>query len=406
MKKSLFLIFIILGLSMAHSQDLMSYIQEAEANNLEIQAYSYRYDVATEKTNEVNSLPNTELGFGVFTSEPETRTGAQKMRFSIKQMMPWFGTITARQNYTSSIANALYEDLVVAQRQLRMAVSQSYYKLYAISAKREVLQENAMLLATYETIILKSVEVGNASLLDVLKLQMRKNDIDRQIKLMDQQYLSEQTVFNHLLNRDVTLDVIVVSNLTLPDHDRITSELELDLHPELIKFDRLYESVVQSELVNKKEAAPSIGIGIDYIPVEARHALSFSDNGKDIMMPMVSLSVPVFSHKKKSITAQNNLKQKALTAEKNNRKNILTDLLVAAISEQQSAKISFDTFASNIEKVSNGLDLLLKNYENQIVNFKDILELQELQMKLKVSKIEAVKSYFVQSSMINYLSNN
>ena len=124
------------------------------------------------------------------------------------------------------------------------------------------------------------------------------------------------------------------------------------------------------------------------------------------MMPMVSLSVPVFSHKKKSITAQNNLKQKALTAEKNNRKNILTDLLVAAISEQQSAKISFDTFASNIEKVSNGLDLLLKNYENQIVNFKDILELQELQMKLKVSKIEAVKSYFVQSSMINYLSNN
>ena len=85
---------------------------------MEIQAYSFRYDVATEKTNEVNSLPNTELGFGVFTSEPETRTGAQKMRFSIKQMMPWFGTITARQNYTSSIANALYEDLVVAQRQL------------------------------------------------------------------------------------------------------------------------------------------------------------------------------------------------------------------------------------------------------------------------------------------------
>ena len=107
-----------------------------------IQALELRYNIAKEKVNEVNTLPNTTVAAGYFVSEPETRTGAQRARFSVSQMLPWFGTITARENYASSMAETEYAEIVIAKRKLALSLAQSYYNLYGIQAKQKVLQEN------------------------------------------------------------------------------------------------------------------------------------------------------------------------------------------------------------------------------------------------------------------------
>ncbi len=398
-------ILALLVISLTQGQDLQSYILEAEANNLELQALGYKNDIALEKVNEVNSLPNTELGFGFFVHETETRTGAQKLRFSVRQMMPWFGTITARQNYASTLANVEYENLVLAQRKLRLAVAQSYYILFAIQAKKDVLDDNIKLINTYETIALNAVSVGKASLVDVLKLQMRQNELNRQKELLNQASRKEETAFNHLLNRDPEMNVPLVSDLTIPELDVLNDDDAIELHPELVKYDKLFASVTGAELVNKKESSPNLGLGIEYVSVEARSGLEIEDNGKDMLMPMLNLSIPIFSHKYKSQTVQNNLKQQALLSEKNNRRNQLVDILVAAQSERESARISYQTFSLNIEKAIYSLDLLLKNYEVQSKDFKDLLETQELLLNLEVAKIDALKNYYSQSAIINYLSN-
>jgi len=61
-----------------NAQQLASYIQEAQDNNPEIQAFELRYNIAEEKVNEANTLPDTQISAGYFISEPETRTGAQR----------------------------------------------------------------------------------------------------------------------------------------------------------------------------------------------------------------------------------------------------------------------------------------------------------------------------------------
>ena len=195
------ILFSIFSLLSVQSQDLNTYIQEAEANNPEVQAFEIRYNISKEKVEEANALPNTEVSAGVFVSEPETRTGAQKARFSIKQMLPWFGTITARENYASAVAEVDYVDIAITKRKLRLSVSQSYYELFAIKEKQGVLDENIQLLKTYERMALTSVEVGNASAVDVLRLQIRQNELKEQKEVLRQAHLSEQNVFNNLLNR-------------------------------------------------------------------------------------------------------------------------------------------------------------------------------------------------------------
>ncbi|GAA4809252.1 TolC family protein [Litoribaculum gwangyangense] len=401
--KTVFFLLSILFCLKGNAQQLETLIDEALENNPEIQKFELQYKRVSEKVNEVNTIPNTEFGVGYFVSEPETRTGAQRFKVSAKQMLPWFGTITSREDYVTSLADAKYEDIVIAKHKLMASVSQSYYNLYANQAKQQVLTDNIKLLETYETIALTSVEVGKASAVDVLRLQMRQNDLQQLKDVLQQQFLAEQTNFNNLLNRDNTIEVSVVDSLTIPIEDFEINTESLSIHPELVKFDKLYQSVEKSELLNQKESSPMIGFGLDYINVEERPDMDFSDNGKDIVMPMVSVSIPIFNKKYKSISKQNELEQQEILSQKQERLNILETLLSKAINERISARISYATQTKNLKQAKDAEDILIKSYETGTINFNDVLDIQELQLKFQMNQIESIKTYYVQSVIINYL---
>lgn len=386
------------------AQTLETYILEAENNNPEVQAFELRYDISKEKVEESDAFPRTELSAGVFVSEPETRTGAQKARFSVKQMLPWFGTITLRENYASSLAEVDYLDIVITKRKLRLSVSQSYYELYTIKEKQIVLEENIQLLKTYEKLALTSVEVGGASAVDVLRLQIRRNDLMEDKLILEQEFQALQTQFNNLLNRDEATSITLVDGLVIYEPIEIGLN-ELELHPELEKYDRLYESVAHSEVLNQKEGNPNIGFGLDYIPVAKRPGLDFSDNGKDILMPMVSLSIPIFNNNYKSRTVQNELRQEEINSQKANRRNLLESILSDALNKREASYIKHRTQLSNLEQAKDAEEILIKNYETGTIDFNDVLDVQELQLRFQLKLIEAVKDNYVQTAIINYLTN-
>ncbi|EWH14694.1 TolC family protein [Cellulophaga lytica] len=403
MKRIIYTLIGLLTFSVSNAQELEVLINEALNNNPVIQKFELQYRIASEKVNEVNTIPNTEFSVGYFVSEPETRTGAQRFKVSAKQMLPWFGTIASRENYVSALADAKYEDIVVAKRKLMASVAQSYYYLYANKAKQEVLSENIKLLETYETLALTSVEVGKASAVDVLRLQMRQNEMQQLKDVLSQQFLAEQTNFNKLLNRKNDTAVSVVDGLMMPSEDFEITTKNLALHPELLKYDKLYQSIEQSELLNQKESSPMIGFGLDYINISERPDMNFSDNGKDIVMPMVSVSIPIFNKKYKSQTKQNKLQQQEITAQKQERLNTLETLLSKAINERISTRISYETQTKNLKQAKDAENILIKSYETGTIDFNDVLDIQELQLKFQMNQIESVKTYYVQSTIINYL---
>ena len=405
MKNIKLIICLLFVSALAKAQQLQSFIQEAESNSPEIQLYNLRHNIAEEKVNEADWLPNTLISAGYFVSETETRTGAQRARFSVSQMLPWFGTITARENYASSIADAEYVEIVIAKRKLALSVSQSYYSLYTIKAKQKVLDENIELLRTYEKLALTTVEVGKASAVDVLRLQIRQSELQQQKEVLEVTYLGEQTAFNNLLNRDGNTSVTIFEALMLPNEDIFYDENNLSLNPELLKYDKLYESIAQSELLNQAESNPMIGFGLDYLPVSDRPDMNFSDNGKDILMPMVSVSIPIFNKQYDSRSKQNELKQLEINAQKENRLNLLESAFAKAISQRNQARIKYNTQEKNLKQANDAEEILIKNYETGTIDFNDVLDIQELQLKFQINQIESVKMYYVQSAIINYLIN-
>ncbi|WP_438423526.1 TolC family protein [Aquimarina macrocephali] len=388
-----------------HAQQLELYIQEGWRNSSNIQYFELRYAVAKEKIKEVNTLPNTQLSAGYFVSEPETRTGAQRAKFSVKQKLPWFGTITARENYSTAMAETEYVDIVIAKRKLALSISQSYYKLFAIQSKQKILEDNILLLQTYEKLALTSIEVGKSSAVDVLKLQMRQNELEQHKAVLKESFLAEQIAFNALLNRDSGIDMIVPGKMDIPSEDPITNKENLQLNPELIKYDKIYESIKQSELLNRKEKSPQIGFGLDYIPVSERNDVTINDNGKDIIMPMVSFSIPIFNKRHDSRTRQNKLRQQEITAQKEERLNHMETILGKAVSNRNTARIKYNTQKENLKQAKNAEEILIKSYETGTIDFNDVLDIQELQLKFQLNQIESIQLYYTQAAIINYLTN-
>ncbi|CAM1342046.1 TolC family protein [Tenacibaculum aestuarii] len=384
-------------------QDLQEYINIALENSPEVQQFDAQYRRISEKKEEVNTLPNTEFGAGYFVSEPETRTGPQKFKLSVKQMIPFFGTISARENYVSSLADASYQDMMVVKRKLMTSVAQLYYKLYELKAKQNVLDENIELLKTYEKLALTSVGVGKASAVDVLRLQIRQNELNQQKEVLVETFSGIEKAFNKLLNQDIMTSISVVDSLPIPAEAAKIQPSNLQLHPELVKFDKMYTSVEKSELLNQKEKQPMIGFGLDYVNVAERTDMDMAENGKDIVMPMISLSIPIFNKKNTSVTKQNKLQQEEILFQKQQRYNTLETVLYRAVSDRNAAMISHKTQLKNLEQAKNAEQILVKSYETGTIDFNDVLDIQELQLKFQTNMITSEVTYYTQSTIINYL---
>ena len=398
---------ILLGTTVvAPAQDLSAYIAQAEAQNPALQAYALRYDLAQEQVNEVNSLPDTEFGVGYFVETPETRVGAQRARFSVKQMLPWFGTIAKRQEYQNALADNEYLEYVIAKRKLSLEVAQSYYQLYGIHAEEQVVQQNLDLLDRFKELALNAVEVAEASVVDVLKLEMRQNELNAQLAILDERKRAAAVQFKNILNVAQETPIQLVDSLTIPQLETSDSIDALETNPELLKYDARYKSISQAELLNQQESAPKWGVGLDYIPVSERTDLFPADNGKDIVMPMVSVSVPIFNSKYKSVTRQNELLQQRITAEKEQRLKYLENLLAEAKQYRNAARINFNAQQQNIAQAQDAEAILLKSYETGTIDFSDVLDIQELQLSFQRKQIQAVQDFYEQTALINYLTNN
>lgn len=398
-----FLVFLLFFGWSSQGQQLEFLIEEAISNSPEIQKFDFQYKMASEKVNEVNSLPNTEFNFGVMAIAPEMDMPMERFKVSVMQMLPWFGTISAREDYAASMAEAQYVEVTIAKQKLALSVSQFYYLLYEIRAKQDVLDKNIALLQTYEQLALNSLEVGEASAVDVLRLQIRQNELNQEKEVLIQKNQGIQAALNSLMNRQYDKEVSVVSSLNIPEEDNFYSYESLTVNPELLKYDKLDQSVEQSELLNQKESGPMIGFGVEYVNQE--NSPMITSSFKDMVMPMVSVSMPIFNNKYKSQTKQNELRKQEIQFQKEESLNALKSKFAKALSERNQAKLKFNIQEKNLKQAKDAEEILIKSYETGTINFNDVLDIQELQLKFGINQIEAIKEYYTQSAMINYLTN-
>ena len=403
MKKTIFYLITLLLSTALQAQSLEHYLSLALSNNPQLQALNMRYEIAEEKINQAASVPKATFGAGYFASEPETRTGPQRFKLSVSQMLPWFGTLKARQDYARSLVETEGLDRLIVERQLALSLAQSYYRLYGYQQKMRIIETAIELFKSYEALALKAVENGSASVVNVLKLQIEQNKLSEEFLKIQELEKAEEVAFANLLSDDSFEGIQFSEMLEIPLEDLMHEQSRLAVNPEILKYDKLFAAVQQSEIVNQKEAQPSLGLGLDYIAVQQRSDVLLNENGKDILMPMLKLSVPLFKSKHSSVAQQLELRQRELNYEKNHRLNLLENKLAQAIALQNQAQISFKSQDANSAQTQKMKEVVLSNFESDRQKLTEVIAMEQLYLQFEFKKIEAVVQFYSQTALINYL---
>ncbi len=91
--------------------------------------------------------------------------------------------------------------------------------------------------------------------------------------------------------------------------------------------------------------------------------------------------------------------------QKDERLNVLESAFAKAISQHNQSRIAYNTQAKNLKQAKDAEQILIKNYETGTIDFNDVLDIQELQLKFELNQVESIQMYYIQSALINYLIN-
>ena len=78
-------------------------------------------------------------------------------------------------------------------------------------------------------------------------------------------------------------------------------------------------------------------------------------------------------------------------------------MLDKAVKKSNSARISYNTQVKNLKQAKDAETILVKSYETGTIDFNDVLDIQELQLKFQINQISAITAYYAQSAVVNYL---
>lgn len=405
MKRAALIIgFMLLIVLAGQAQSLNDYLEMAANNNPGLKAKYKMYLAALEATDQNAALPDPTLSFGYFISPVETRVGPQQFRISLTQMFPWKGTLPLRKKAASQLAQLRFEEFMEVKNQLFLKVQLKWLALYQLEKEIRITQENLDLLKTYEPVTKTKYEANLVSLSDLVRVQINLEAGETELALLKLKRKPLRAEFNLLLNRDETQAVSFEDSLRQYITTKPTFDSMMAASPQ-IKASRMKIEMAKTQIgLAGKQTRPKIGLGLDYTVVGKRADAAVGDRGRDVLMPRVSISLPIF---KKKNRARQNLAKLAKESHEANLVQVENELKKQWIGmeyELEKATKALTLYQSEIDKTNLLLKVLTAEYTNNNRDFEEVLATRQRLLMLQLSAVRAELRYQTARYHLEYLS--
>lgn len=369
------------------------YLEQAAENNPELKAQFQKYLSALQQVPQVNTLPDPELSFGYFISPIETRVGPQQARFGVTQMFPWFGTLGAREQVATQVAKAKFEAFQDRRNELFYQVHKQWYELYQIEQSIGILRENIEILETFESVATQRYENNQVGQVDVLRVQIEKEDLKTRLELLKDNKTVAIQEFNELLNRAEEKDVNIPDTLSSKELEMAGADLEqavLQQNPNLAELDYQASSARGSVKAARKEGLPKFGVGFDYVMTGQRNIV-IPDNGQDAIMGRVRVKVPLYRKKYRAKVRQAQIELNMVQSRRTAEENRLQTTLEQALRDYYDGERRVALYKEvQIQRTRQAINILTEQYATGDTDFEELLRLQRKLLDYELSQLEAV----------------
>jgi cobalt-zinc-cadmium efflux system outer membrane protein len=384
------------GWSQQPPDSLASYLETAANYNPEVRQKLYEYRAALQKVPQAGSLPDPVLTAGVMLKPMELVNGRQVADLRLMQMFPWFGALRAAKGETGLIAKAKYEVFRNAMLKVNYDVSRSWYELYKIRKSTDITERNLEILQTIErlaTVRFKTAPEGSAGLADLYRIQMEEGELRNKVALLKDHDNSIIARLNGYLNRHpetpvFTPDSLVEDTLAVSLYD--VSDSILKNNPMLTMLELEKQSYESRSEKARKMSYPMIGLGLDYSVMGKKVTTTSSMNGMDMLMPMVSVTLPLYRKKYKAMVKEADLMKQAASEDYNASVNSLQTEFYEAVKYYRDARRRFNLYGDQYLLASKTLDIMIKSYAASFAPLTDLLRIRQQVYDYELKKEEAL----------------
>ncbi|MEN8248129.1 MAG: TolC family protein [Bacteroidota bacterium] len=383
---------------------LYAYQDIAAMNNPGIQALFKQYEVVMQKVPQSSALPDPTIGFGYFINSVETRVGPQQAVLSVSQSFPWFGELGAKEQAATERANAVLERFNNERSKLNFDVAATYYSLYVLRSAIKVNEEHIVLLNTFKNLAKVRFESGQGSMVDVLRIDMELGELNNQLQYLEDSKQPIVARFEQLLNtkfsEEINLPEVLWSDELDAEKGLIKDSVEMT-NPSILSLEHQLLSYDKDVISARKTGGPSFTVGMNYTFVGEREGYTGSDNGKDAILPVIGIKIPLYRKKYNARIKEAELFRESVALKKVDKTNELAAGLENGFRDYDDAVRRVILYHKLIIYAQQAMDLLLSEYSSTQTNFEELIRMNR---KLLNYELELEKSRADQNTSVAYIN--
>jgi len=384
----------ILSGSLSAQTALDGYLQKAAENNPGVQAKFSEYYAALEKVPQAGALPDPKVMLGYYILPVETRVGSRLFDVELTQSFPWFGTLAARKDEAAQWATARFQDFMVEKNELFYKIKSTYYQLWFTDRSIATYQEYLDILSLQEQTTLTQVEAAKSSLADVLRIQMEHKEITAQLEWLQDSRKTLEAEMNDLLNQPFGTPLAVDSSLALLSLDTNEAGLLDSImvnNPSIKSLQEQQLAFEKQKEVARKNGMPSFGLGVSYATVSQRTDMDVPQNGQDMLMPMATISIPLYRKKYKAMVKEADYRMQGVEQELTDTKNTLAADFIKAVNQYRDAERKTKLYTELLKQAQETLEILTTAYMAAKEDYEEVLRMQQqlltYQLNLEQAKV-------------------
>ncbi|MFC2128611.1 TolC family protein [Bacteroidota bacterium] len=380
--------FVFLASGGVAQNTLPKYISESD-NNPGLKAKYKEYEMTMENIVRQGFFSDPTFSAGMFINPVETRLGAQRVKLSVSQMFPWFGTVNAREQEAIILANSKFEDYLLFKSKLHYDIKITWFDMYMNVKESEFAKKQIELIKILSSHALQMFETGLLDMTDVLQFQMLVDEFESKLLTLDDKGETLKAKFNLLLNNDPESEIIIPDTILFAPDDNFNIDSIVDNNHILRSLRARHEAASYSEIISNKLSKPKIGVGLDYVIVSKRTDANPSGNGKDIIMPMASLSVPIFKKKNQSRINKSQLKKEQLALMIDDKvAQIKLDYRIS-IQKYNDAIREAELYKKLLNKNTMSLNIVKAGYISSKIKYPEVLNIFQMDYNFKIMYYKA-----------------
>ena len=400
------------GASAAHAQVYPEqYLQQALENNPGLQAQQKDWEAAQQQVDIASALPDPTLSAGFFIPPMERFMGNQWVDVGLMQMFPWPGTLGKQKSAAEKMAESQYHQFRDERNRLFMEVTRLWLEIYRKEQELKIIERYKEILKSREDIIYTRYEAGQQGsglTLDIYRLEIQLSALDNREEKIREEHRALVESFNILAGRELAETIETPDTLTVftpedfqPDTESFAS------NPQLNRAQTAAEAAEIQQEVSRFKTRPMLGLGLQYSYFAPGEAAMGQMDGGHMVMPMVSVSLPIFGKRNQATQQQSRLLAEAAHYRQSSRIDALQTQWSQLRAKTNNLQRDNEFYQHQLDITQRTWELVINVYASGDEGFDELLRIQDQLLDLEWRMLEnEINHHLARAEMDLLLARN